>query len=427
MTAIRVIFSIVAAENLHLEQLDVKIAFLHGDLEEEIFMAQPKGFEVQGKENLVCKLHKSLYGLKQALRQWYKKFNEFMRNSGFHRCEEDHCCYVKKYVDSYIILALYVDDMLIAGANMAEIDRLKKQLSENFEMKDLGPAKQILGMRISRDRSKGILNLSQEKYIEKLLSRFNVGNAKTRNTPLGTHLKFSKRQSSQTEEEENHMSKVPYASAVGSLMYAMVCTRPDIAHAVGVVSRFLSNPGKEHWEGVKWILRYLKGTSKMHLSFKRSNLTLQGFSDADLGGDLDGRKSTTGYIFTLGGTAISWKSKLQGRVSLSTTEAEYIAISETAKEMIWLKNLLKELGKGQDEPSLFSDSQSAICLARNPILHSRCKHIELKYHFIRNLINDGDLILLKISGAENPADMLTKTVTTTKLRLCIASTGLREN
>jgi len=133
--------SIVVAENLHLEQLDVKTAFLHGDLEEEIFMAQPKGFEVQGKKNLVCKLHKSLYELKQALRQWYKKFNEFMRNSGFHKCEEDHCCYVKKYVDSYIILALYVDDMLIAGANMAEIDRLKKQLLENFEMKDLGPAK----------------------------------------------------------------------------------------------------------------------------------------------------------------------------------------------------------------------------------------------------------------------------------------------
>jgi len=140
----------------------VKTAFLHGDLEEEIFIAQPKGFEVQGKENLVCKLHKSLYGLKQAPRQWYKKFNQFLRNSGFHRYEEDHCCYVKKYVDSYIILALYVDDMLIVGANMAEIDRLKKQLSENFEMKDLGPTKQILSMRISRDRSKGILNLSQE-------------------------------------------------------------------------------------------------------------------------------------------------------------------------------------------------------------------------------------------------------------------------
>jgi len=217
----------------------VKTAFLHGDLEEEIFMAQPKCFEVQGKENLVCKLHKSLYGLKETLRQWYKKFNEFMRNSGFHKCEEDHCCYVKKYVNSYITLALYVDDMLIVGANMAEIERLKKQLSKNFEMKDLSPAKQILGMRISRDRSEGILNLSKEKYIEKLLSRFNVGNAKTKNIPLGTHLKFSKRQSSQTEGEESHMSKVSYAFAVGNLMYAMVCTRPDIAHAVGVVSRFL--------------------------------------------------------------------------------------------------------------------------------------------------------------------------------------------
>jgi len=256
-----------------------------------------------------------------------------------------------------------------------------------------------------------------------LLSRFNVRNAKTRNTPLGTHLRFSKRQSSQTEEEESHMSKVPYASAVGSLMYAMVCTRPDIAHAMEVVSRFISNPEKKHWEGVKWILRYLKDTSKMHLSFRRINLTLQGFSDADLGGDLDGRKSTC-YIFTLGGTTISWKSKFQGRVSLSTTEAEYVAISEAAKEMIWLKNLLKELGKGQDESPLFNDSQSAICLAKDPILHSRCKHIELKYHFIRNLINDGDLFLLKIPGAENPTDMLTKTVTTTKLRFCIASTDV---
>ena len=425
MTTIRVILSIVAAENLHLEQLDVKTAFLHGDLEEDIYMTQPEGFEVPGKENLVCKLHKSLYGLKQAPRQWYKKFNEFMSNSGYNRCDMDHCCYVKKFVDSYIILALYVDDMLIAGSSMTEINRLKQQLAENFEMKDLGPAKQILGMRIFRNKSEGILKLSQEKYIEKLLNRFDVGDAKTRNTPLGTHLKFSKKQSPQTGEEESHMSKVPYASAVGSLMYAMVCTRPDIAHAVGVVSRFLSNPGKEHWEGVKWILRYLKGTSGMCLCFRRNDLTLQGFSDADLGGDLDSRKSTTGYIFTLGGTAVSWKSKLQSRVALSTTEAEYIAISEAAKEMIWLKNFLKELGKEQDISPLFSDSQSAIGLAKNPVFHSRCKHVQLKYHFIRELINEGDLSLLKILGSENPADMLTKSVTTDKLRLCIASVGLQ--
>nr|KYP46555.1 Retrovirus-related Pol polyprotein from transposon TNT 1-94 [Cajanus cajan] len=315
--------------------------------------------------------------------------------------------------------------MLIAGPNMTEINRLKQQLTDHFEMKDLGPAKQILGMRISRNRLEGVLKLSQEKYIEKLLDRFNVGDAKIRNTPLGTHMKLSKKQSPETVEEKDHMSRVPYASAVGSLMYAMVCTRPDIAHAVGVVSRFLSNPGKKHWEGVKWILRYLKGTSGINLLFKRGNFTLQGFSDADLGGDLDTRKSTTGYIFTLGRTAVSWKSKLQNRVALSTTEAEYIAISEAAKEMIWLKNFLSELGKEQKNAPLFSDSQSAICLAKNPVFHSRCKHIQLRYHFIRELINDEELSLLKISGSENPADMLTKTVTTDKLRLCITSAGLQ--
>jgi len=203
-------------------------------------------------------------------------------------------------------------------------------------------------------------------------------------------------------------------------MYAMVCTRPDIAHAVGVVSRFLSNLAKKHWEGVKWILRYLKSTSKMCLCFRKSNLSLQGFSYADLGGDFDTKKSTTGYIFTLGGTAVSWKSKLQNRVALSTTEAEYIAISEAAKEMILLKNFLNELGKEQDNASMFSDSQSAISLIKNPVFHSRCKHIQLRYYFIRELINDGDLSLLKILGSENLVDMLTKPVTVDKLRLCIA-------
>jgi hypothetical protein len=197
-----------------------------------------------------------------------------MRNNGFNRCDMDHCCYVKKFVDSYIILALYVDDMLIAGSSVTEINLLMQQLAENFEMKDLGPAKQILGMRIFRNRTEGFLKLSQAKYIKKLLERFNVGDAKTRNTPLETHLKFSKDQYPQSYEEESHMSKVPYASTIGSLMYAMVCTRPDIAHAVGVVSRFLSNPEKEHWEDVKWILRYLKSTSGMGLCFKKNNVSL---------------------------------------------------------------------------------------------------------------------------------------------------------
>jgi len=193
------------------------------------------------------------------------------------------------------------------------------------------------------------------------------------------------------------MSKVSYASIVGSLMYAMVCTRPYISHVVGVMSRFLSDPEKEHSEGVKWILKYLKGTSKMHLSFKRSNLTLQGFSNVDLGGDLNGRKSITSVIFTLGGTTISWKSKLQGRVSLSTTEVEYVVISEATKEITWLKNLLKKLEREQDESLLFSDSQSVICLAKNPILQSRCKQIELKCSFYQKPEKSWKLVFVKDS------------------------------
>ncbi|RVW39505.1 Retrovirus-related Pol polyprotein from transposon TNT 1-94 [Vitis vinifera] len=257
MSTIRLVLGMVAAENLHLEQLDVKTTFLHGDLEEDLYMIQPEGFIVQGQENLVCKLRKSLYGLKQAPRQWI-----------------------------------------------------------------LGAAKQIIGMRIIRDKANGTLKLSQSEYVKKVLSRFNMNEAKPVSTPLGSHFKLSKEQSPKTEEERDHMSKVPYASAIGSLMYAMVCTRPDIAHAVGVVSRFMSRPGKQHWEAVKWILRYLKGSLDTCLCFT-------------------------------GGTAISWTSNLQKIVTLSTTEAEYVAATEAGKEMIWLHGFLDELG-GNSVNSLHS-------------------------------------------------------------------------
>ncbi|KAL5769249.1 hypothetical protein ACOSQ2_016032 [Xanthoceras sorbifolium] len=425
LTTIRLVLKIVAAENLHLEQLDVKTAFLHGDLEEEIYMRQPEGFKEAGKENLVCRLKKSLYGLKQAPRQWYKKFDSFMSSSGFTRCQADHCCYIKRFDNSFIILLLYVDDMLVAGSDMQEIMNLKRELSKQFAMKDLGAAKQILGMRIKRDTKSETLLLSQAEYIKKVLSRFNMQDAKPVSTPLGVHFRLSKEQSPKTEEERTHMAKVPYASAIGSLMYAMVCTRPDIAQAVGAVSRYMNNPGKIHWEAVKWILRYLRGTTNKTLCFKGGDTTLTGYVDADLAGNVDIRKSTTGYVYTLGGTAVSWVSQLQKIVALSTTEAEYVAVTEASKEMVWLQSFLGELGKKQEDNVLYCDSQSAIHLAKNPSFHSRTKHIQLRYHFIRSLLEDGILKLEKISGAQNPADMLTKTATTDKLKLCSASVGLQ--
>ena len=425
LTTIRLVLKIVAAENLHLEQLDVKTAFLHGDLEEELYMRQPEGFIKEDRKNLVCRLKKSLYGLKQAPRQWYKKFVSFMSSHGFTRCQAYHCCYFKKIDNNFIILLLYVDDMLVAGSNMQEIVNLKLKLSKQFEMKDLGAAKQILGMRIKRDTNSRTLLLSQDKYINKVLSRFNMQNAKVVSTPLGVHFRLSKEQSPKTEEERAYMAKVPYASAIGSLMYVMVCTRPDIAQAVGAVSRYMNNPGKLHWEAVKWILRYLRGTTSKALCFKGGDMVLIGYVDADLAGNVDIRRNTIGYVYTLGGTAVSWGSHLQKIVALSTTEAEYVAVTEASKEMVWLQSFLEELGKKQEDNVLYCDSQSAIHLAKNPSFHSRTKHIQLRYHFIRSLLEDGILKLEKISGAQNPADMLTKTVTIDKLKLCSASVGLK--
>ncbi|KAL6334618.1 hypothetical protein AAG906_019470 [Vitis piasezkii] len=393
MPTIRLVLGMVVVEKLHLEQLDVKTTFLHGDLEEDLYIIQPKGFIVQEQENLVCKLRKSLYSLKQAPRQWYKKFDSFMHIIGFKRCEVDHCCYVKSFDNSYIILLLYVDDMPIVGSSIEKINNLKKQL-------------------IIRDKANGTLKLLQSEYVKKVLSKFNMNEAKPVSTPLGSHFKLSKEH------------KVPYASAIGNLMYAMVCTRSDIAHAVGVVIRFMSKPGKQHWEAVKWILRYLKGSLDTCLCFTGASLKLQGYVDADFAGDIDSRKSTIGFVFILGGTAISWASNLQKIVTLSTIEVEYVAATKAGKEMIWLHGFLDELGKKQEMGILHNDSQSTIFIAKNSAFHSKSKHIQTKCHFIRYFIEDKLVILEKICGSKNPADMLTKGVTIEKLKLCATSIGL---
>jgi hypothetical protein len=245
MTSIRTILNLVAVEDLHLEQLDVKTAFLHGDLEEEIYMQHPQGYEVKAKENLVCRLKKIFHGLKQAPRKWYLKFDRFMTEQGYSRCHFDHCVYFKRLENgSYIILLLYVDGMLVAGSNMQDINFLKKKLANAFSMKDLGAAKKILGMRITRDRKNHKLTLSQGEYIEKVLERFRMKNAKPVSTPLASHFKLTKEMCPKTQEEIEYMSRVPYSSTVGSLIYAMVCTRPDIAHVVGVMRRYMKNLSK---------------------------------------------------------------------------------------------------------------------------------------------------------------------------------------
>jgi hypothetical protein len=297
-SSIHTFFSIVAAHDLELEQLDVKTAFLHRELEEEIYMDQPEGFIVPGKKNYVCKLKRSLYGLKQSSRQWYKRFDSFMLSHGFKRSKYDSCVYIKNVNGSPIYLLLYVDDMLIAAKSTKEITTLKRLLSSEFEMEDLGAAKKILGMEITRDRKAGLLFLSQHAYIEKVLQRFNMHDAQSVSTSIAPHFKLSAEQCARSDEDIEYMSKVPYCSVVGSLMYAMVCSL-DLSYAMSIVSRYMSNPGKEHWRAVQWIFRFLRGMTDHCLQFGRTTKGLIGYVDSDYAGDLDRRRSLTGYVFTV--------------------------------------------------------------------------------------------------------------------------------
>ncbi|KAK8934286.1 hypothetical protein KSP39_PZI015019 [Platanthera zijinensis] len=420
--SIRVLLALVAQFGLILEQLDVKTAFLHGELEEEIYMHQPPGYGATHKD-LVCKLNKSLYGLKQSPRMWYRKFDQFMQKEKFERSQFDHCAYYKQLPGGvYIYLLLYVDDMLIASSSQLEIDKVKNQLFKSFEMKDLGEAQKILGMEIQRDKSTGRVWLCQKAYLEKVLKKFGVdASTKAVSVPLAPHFQLSVDLCPKDDAERKEMRSVPYASAVGSLMYAMVCTRPDIAHAVGVVSRFMHNPGRSHWNAVKWILRYLKGTVDTGLMFERqssvANLCV-GYVDSDFAGDIDRRRSTSGYLFTLAGAPVGWRSTLQATVALSTTEAEYMALTEAMKEAIWMQGLLDDLGVEQEHLTVHCDSQSAIFLATNPVHHARTKHIDVRYHFVRDLIEKGDILLQKIDTKDNPADMMTKVLPVQKFNCC---------
>ncbi|KAH9650169.1 hypothetical protein KPL70_026264 [Citrus sinensis] len=418
-TSIRILLALVAEYELELAQLDVKTAFLHGDLEEKIYMIQPCGFKAAGKENHVCRLIKSLYGLKQSPRQRYKRFDQFIQGQKFTRSEHDHCVYFRRLPDgAFIYLLLYVDDMLIASKNRDEIERLKKQLASEFEMKDLGDAQKILGMEIRRDKKNGSVWLTQKSYLKKVLERFGMDDkTKPVCTPLAPHFKLSSSSCPKSQEESDYMARVPYASVVGSLMYAMVYTRPDISQAVSMVSRYMHNSGKKHWLAVKWILRYLYGTVDVGLLFKKDcGQQCVGYCDSDFTGDLDKRRSTTGYVFTLGGGPVSWRSILQSKIALSTTEAEYMAATEAVKEDIWLKGLLGDLGVIQENIAVFCDNQSAIFLAKNQTYHARTKHIDVKYHYLREIIKSGEVLLKKIDTKDNPSDMLTNVVSGVKFQ-----------
>jgi hypothetical protein len=402
ISTIRILIAMAAIYKLQIHQMDVKTAFLNGELDEEIYMEQPEGFVVLGQERKVCKLEKSLYGLKQAPKQWHEKFDSAMVHNGFKIHDADKCVYSKVDGNSIIIICLYVDDMLILGSNSECINQTKRFLSSVFCMKDLGVADVILGIKIVRNNNS--IALCQSHYIEKILTKYGYMNSSPACTPYDPNMKL-------TPNVGASVQQLKYASVVGSLMYAMNCTRPDIAYAMSKVCRYTNNPGHQHWNAVNRILRYLKHTLDYGIHYTDFPAIIEGYSDASWNTDFEDSKSTSGWVFTLGGGAVAWGSKKQTCITHSTMESEFIALASACREAEWLKNMLVDIPLGEKPIpaiSMFCDSQSAICKAGNMKYNGKSRHISLRHSFIRQMIDDNIISLKYVKSCQNLADPFTK-------------------
>lgn len=414
MATIRSLLSVAASENMSLMQFDVSTAFLYGELDENIFMRQPEGFE--DGTNRVCHLKRSLYGLKQAPRCWNKRFAEYLLKLGFKRSDSDPCLFIQRKNSELLLLVLYVDDGLVAATNKIQLEELIRKLKEEFKVTNK-PASYYLGFEIGYQKD-GSIKVSQAAYTNKILDRFGMSQCKPVVTPI-----IKGAQSGKVEKAEKSF---PYRQAVGALMYLMTGTRPDIAFAVGVASRSLENPTESDWLGVKRIFRYLKGTACQGLTYKQGYKkdTLECYSDADHGGDDTTGRSTSGVICMYAGGAISWLSQRQSSVAISTTEAEIVAASEAAREIVWLKRLLEEIINVSILPELQVDNEAAIRLAQNPEYHRRTKHIKTRHFFVRELVTAGDIEVKRVPTEFQIADIMTKPLHKPRLLILCNSMGL---
>jgi hypothetical protein len=407
MVSIRVILCIALSKGLKIKQKDVDVAFLNSEVKERLIMEVPEGLDMPSGK--VLEMKKCLYGFKQSPLEWNENLNCTLEEIGLKRCLNEPCLYIRNDEKGYVIVGVYVDDIVIAYGKDEAYVEISKYLESKYKMKDLGDLKWCLGIEVSRH--KDTIVMSQRLYIKRLLEKFRLENCKPIDTPRQRGTVLSENMCPKTANERFEMAKVPYRSAVGALMYLMVCTRPDIAQAVGEVSRFLENPGKEHWNAVKRILRYVHGTQNCGLVLTgNGKLQVSGYADADYAGCIDSRRSTSGCAILLGDNCISWRSKRQPSVALSTCEAEYMALCESVKEVIWLRMLLDELGLPQVNPSkILEDNQGCIKLAENPVVHGRSKHIDVRYHFIRERVRKvRDVVLEYCSTNDMVADILTK-------------------
>lgn len=415
IASFRFIIAFANQHNLLIHHMDVKTAFLNGILKEEIYMKVPEG--VPSKENYVCKLNKALYGLKQAARCWFEIFEKSLKEKGFQNSSVDRCIYVYNtgIMHKNIYVVLYVDDLVICCGDIQTMNEFKNYLMTKFEMSDLKDIKLFLGVRVTRVNNK--ITLDQSAYIQTILNKFKMQECKPISTPLETKLNYEALNSEEKYE-------APCRNLIGSLMYVMLCTRPDLSSCVNILSRYTNKNNRELWQCLKRVLRYLKGTIDLKLVYVRCDYDdiLCGFVDSDWGGgDSTDRKSTTGYLFKMfQNCSITWSTKRQASVAASSTEAEYMAFYEAVREALWLKSLANSINLSIVDPIvIYEDNNGCISIANNPTQHKRSKHIDIKYHFSREQVERKVIQLKYVSTDNQHADILTKplpAVTFQKLR-----------
>lgn len=427
-SSLRLILHIAATLNLEILQADVTTAFLNGVIEEDVYVEAPIGFPLPNGK--VYKLNKSLYGTKQAPRAWNKTLDRFLKKIGFIQLKSESCIYTKgKYgEETYIIIIVYVDDMLLCG-KYPYLSEIVTALQTEYKMNEITDVDYFLKIKIKRDRLNRKIFLNQTNYIEDIFNKFANDKMKSENRistsiiPLDSFkLLYQSLDSIKTAH--------PYRELVGSIMYLMTCTRPDIAFTISLLSRFQSRPNDYHYSTLLKLLSYLKSTSNLELEIGNSDgrfMQLVGYSDADWGSSLDDRKSTSGYLVKVGASIISWSSKKQNTVATSTAEAEYYSIYSLTQETQYIKTLLNELGIETINARIYCDNQSSIAISNNPSMHSRTKHIDIKYHFIRELVETKQISITYIKTDNQEADGFTKLIDGKKLKKFINHVNLRDN
>ncbi|KAD3336139.1 hypothetical protein E3N88_31658 [Mikania micrantha] len=417
LVTVRCLLSIAVKRDWILHQLDVNNVFLHGELKEDVYMKIPQGFS-ERNETSVCKLKKSLYGLKQASRTWYQKFTNALINFGYKQSHAYHSLFTVHEGDLFVAILIYVDDVIITGNHASKIDLTKKHLHTVFSIKDLGPLKYFLGIEVAKNPD-GLV-LRQRKYTIDILEDCGLLDSRPITFPMEQNATITDFPNSPRTDAKQ------YRRIIGRLLY-LQATRPDIAYSVNILSQFVTDPRKEHMEAVTRILRYLKATPGQGVFFpKQGNFDLVAYCDADWLGCLTTRRSRMAYILILGGSPISWKTKKQSVVSCSSAEAEYRSMDATVSEIIRLRWLLQDLSVHITGPtSLFCDNQAVRHIANNPVFHERTKHVKMDCYFVRERVASGEIQPCHVDSKHQVADLLTKPLGAQQLQLLLSKLGIR--